>query len=180
MTSLGETLGIVRRELSALTVAAYLVLGTASWIWGLMREEQAWHPALIVFLVIWTILAIGLVLRQPIAYLLLLLIEGVALFGWVEEPDDWGRFAVQVALVLLLISPPVDRWAAPPTRGRLSLPNRLLLLLVGGAFLVAAIVNALDHDLSAIPLLTIAAMWLLLDWRLVTRGDVASGGTRHP
>lgn len=72
-----------------------------------------------VWLAVWITAAVALVLRRRLGLGVLLLFELVHLFGelaaflgWDEEPGDWLMLCAQVVLVLLLLSPAMDRYAS--------------------------------------------------------------------
>jgi hypothetical protein len=168
------------RLLPELTVAAYLLLGAATWAWGWTSEPNDWRSAFFAWLVVWTIAAIALVLRQRLALVVLLAIELLALFGWVEEPGDWLLFCAQVALVLLLLSSPMDRYVPMPPPPSSERASRLAVIVSGillvGAFLVWAAVEAINGDAAAIPLLTIAFVFLILGRRVGAIDSTDAGG----
>jgi hypothetical protein len=155
----------MRRRLPEITVAAYLLLAIASWVWGLSTEQHGWHPAVIAYLVVWVLGALGLLLRRRFALALVTAFEWVAIFGWVDDPSDWGRFALQVALVLLLLSPPMGTYAPPAFARLVRRPSRLPTTLTMGAVLIWAVIKVASGDpAAAIPLTALALLFGVLLW----------------
>jgi len=82
---------------------------------------------------------------------------------------------VQVALVFLLLSPPMDRYAplVPPTSPERE--SRMSVILIGGsivgALLVWAAVEAIRGDAAAVPLLTMACVFSVPLWRIERARD---------
>lgn len=156
-------------------MTAYLLLGAATWAWSLTTQPHDLHPATLAFAGLWAVAAIGLALRKRLGLAVLLLIELWALFGWVEDPGDWLRFGVQVALVGLLVAPPIDRYApVPPTsnagNGRTSIA--LTGSVITGALVIWAAVEAIDRDPAAVPLVTLAIFGFVIIWGALRRDSV--------
>lgn len=130
------------------------------------------------FLAVWAVAALGLLLRKPLALGVLVFIEFLALFGWVDDPGEWGRFVVQVALVLLLISPAMERYvertvpAQPPPRN-----TSFFFLLAVVALSLSGAAAAPLGSLRAIPLFSLAVLTALM-WLGISR--VATADTEVP
>lgn len=115
-------MGIARR-LPVVAVVLYLSLGAATWVWAWRGEPHDWVD--VALLTAWITAAVGFVLRRRLGLAVLLFIEVMflfgelaAVFGWSEEPGHWLRLCAQFALVLLLLTPPMARYASR-TRQRL-------------------------------------------------------------
>jgi hypothetical protein len=157
---------MARLRLPALTLAAYLVLASAAWLHAAVAGEQDWSAFRIAFFAVWLLGAIGLVLRRRVGLGVVLLIEVLSLVGWIGRPGDWDLFAVQLALVLLLLSPPLDEWAPsrPSDLPRESTRWPVALICLG--VLAWAAVAATTAAANAIPILAFVPPLLVLQWRV--------------
>lgn len=161
----------------ARTFGAYVLLSLAWWTTASVSIDSYWSDiGHVLAFGLWLAGAAAFLRRKKWGWLLLVLTDSAALVRWVEEPNEWLLFTLQIAAVSLLLAPPivehaalaqpVPRWLGrrtTPRHDRLARATRPVVVAVPA---LATAWLATHGDAAAIALAALTILLVLLPARL--------------